>query len=75
MAGINFRTESKFADVTGTSASTTSSPNNATTLFTCPSSHEAEIVLLMIANESNSTSNIGVQVFHADDSTLSLFSR
>ena len=69
MAGINFRTESKFADVTGTSASTSSNPNNATTLFTCPSSHEAEIVLLMIANESNSTSNIGVQVFHADDST------
>lgn len=69
MAGINFRTESKFVDVTGTSASTSSNPNNANILFTCPNNYEAEIVLLMIANESNSTSNIGLQVFHADDST------
>ena len=73
MAGINFRTESKFVDVTGTSASTTSSPNNATTLFTCPASHEAEIVLLMVANEGNSTSNIGLQVYHADDTTYHFF--
>jgi len=69
MAGINFRTESKFVDVTGTSASTSGSPNNATLLFTCPASHEAEIVLLMVANESNSTSNIGIQIYHADDAT------
>lgn len=69
MAGINFRTESKFVDVTGTSASTSGSPNNATLLFTCPASHEAEIVLLMVANESNSTSNIGIQIYHADDDT------
>ena len=39
MAGINFRTESTFLDVTATSASTSGSPNNANTLFTCPASH------------------------------------
>jgi len=69
MAGINFRTASKFATVTGNSASTTSNPNNATVLFTCPESHEAEIVFLMVANEDSSTSNIGIQVYHADDNT------
>jgi hypothetical protein len=69
MAGINFRTASKFAAVTGNSASSTSNPNNATILFTCPESHEAEIVFLMIANEDSSTSNIGIQVYHADDNT------
>lgn len=69
MAGINFRTESKFVNVTGTSASTSGSPNNANTLFTCPASHEAEIVLLMVANEGTSTANIGIQIYHADDAT------
>ena len=69
MAGVNFRTTSRFLDVTATSASTSSSPNNANTLFTCPTSYEAEIVFLMIANESSSTSNIGIQIYHADDTT------
>ena len=69
MAGINFRTDSSFVDVTGNSASTTSNPNNATLLFTCPASHEAEIVFLMVANEDSSTSNIGIQVYHADNNT------
>jgi len=73
MAGINFRTASEFLDVTATSASTSGSPNNANTLFTCPASHEAEIVLLMVANESSSTANIGIQIFHADDSTFQFF--
>jgi len=69
MAGANFRTDTKFVEVTGNSASTTSNPNNATLLFTCPDNHEAEIVFLMVANEDNSTSNIGIQVYHADDNT------
>jgi len=69
MAGINFRTASKFATVTGNSASTTSSPNNATLLFTCPESHEAEIVFLMVANEATSTARVGIQVYHSDDNT------
>ncbi len=69
MAGINFRTDSAFAAVTGNSASTTGSPNNATLLFTCPASHEAEIVFLMVANEDPATSNIGIQVYHADNNT------
>jgi hypothetical protein len=69
MAGINFRTDSSFVEVTGNSASTTGSPNNATLLFTCPASHEAEIVFLMVANEDSSTSNIGIQVYHADKNT------
>ena len=73
MAGINFRTESKFLDVTATSASTSGSPNNADTLFTCPASHEAEIVLLMVANEGTSTANIGIQVYHSDDATYHFF--
>ena len=69
MAGINFRTDSSSVEVTGNSASTTGSPNNATLLFTCPASHEAEIVFLMVANEDSSTSNIGIQVYHADNNT------
>lgn len=69
MAGINFRTGSSFVEVAGNSASTTGSPNNATLLFTCPASHEAEIVFLMVANEDSSTSNIGIQVYHADNNT------
>tara|TARA_R100000951_G_scaffold61441_1_gene51640 strand:- start:31 stop:417 length:387 start_codon:yes stop_codon:yes gene_type:complete len=69
MAGINFRTDSDFVSVTGNSASTTSNPNNATLLFTCPQSHEAEIVFLMVANEDNSTSNIGIQIFNAENNT------
>jgi len=73
MAGINFRTASKFLDVTATSASTSGSPNNADTLFTCPASHEAEIVLLMVANEGSSTANIGIQVYHADDTIYHFF--
>ena len=73
MAGINFRTESKFVEVTGTSASTSGSPNNANTLFTCPASHEAEIVLLMVANEGTSIANIGIQIYHADDTTYHFF--
>ena len=73
MAGINFRTESKFVRVTGTSASTSGSPNNANTLFTCPASHEAEIVLLMVANEGTATANIGIQIYHADDATYHFF--
>lgn len=73
MAGINFRTESKFVDVTGTSASTSGSPNNANTLFTCPNNYEAEVVLLMVANEGSSTSNIGIQIYHADDTTYHFF--
>ena len=63
MAGINFRTASKFAAVTGNSASTGGSPNNATLLFTCPSSHEAEIVFLQVSNDQTSNSNIGIQVY------------
>ena len=69
MAGINFRTASKFASVTGNSASTAGSPSNATLLFTCPESHEAEIVFLMVANEATSTAKIGIQVYHSDDTT------
>ena len=69
MAGINFRTDSSFVVVTGNSASTTGSPNKATLLLTCPAGHEAEIVFLMVANEDNSTSNIGIQVYHADNNT------
>ena len=69
MAGANFRTDTKFVEVTGNSASTTSNPNNATLLFTCPDNHEAEIVFLMVANEDSSTSNIGIQVYHADNNT------
>ena len=70
MAGINFRTETKLTEVIGTSASTVSNPNNATLLFTCPLSYEAEVVFLMVANEDNSTSNIGIQVYHSDDNTF-----
>ena len=73
MAGINFRTDSAFAAVTGNSASTTSNPNNATLLFTCPSSHEAEIVFLQISNDQTSNSNIGIQVYHADTDTYHTF--
>ena len=73
MAGINFRTESTFVRVTGASASTSGSPNNANTLFTCPASHEAEIVLLMVANEGTATANIGIQIYHADDATYHFF--
>jgi len=69
MAGINFRTDSSFVDVTGNSASTTSNPNNATLLFTCPASHEAEIVFLMVANKDSSSSNIGIQIFNAENNT------
>ncbi len=69
MAGINFRTDSKFAAVTGNSASTTSDTTNATLLFTCPESHEAEIVFLMVANKNSDASNIGIQIYHAEDDT------
>ena len=55
MAGVNFRTASKFASIVGNSASTSGGPSNATLLFTCPESHEAEIVFLMVANEATST--------------------
>ena len=69
MAGINFRTASKFASIVGNSASTSGGPSNATLLFTCPESHEAEIVFLMVANEATSTAKIGIQIYHADDTT------
>jgi hypothetical protein len=67
MASIQFRTESKFAAVTGNSASTTSSPDNATLLFTCPSQYETEVVYFLISNDQASNSNIGIQIYHADD--------
>jgi len=69
MANIQFRTESKFAAVTGNSASTTSSPDNATLLFTCPSSYEAEVVFLNVSNDQSSNSNIGIQIYHTDSTT------
>jgi len=67
MASIQFRTESKFAAVTGNSASTTSSPDNATLLFTCPNNYEAEVVYLLVSNDQTSNSNIGIQIYHADN--------
>tara|TARA_R110000764_G_scaffold115722_1_gene202656 strand:- start:1185 stop:1571 length:387 start_codon:yes stop_codon:yes gene_type:complete len=67
MASIQFRTESKFAAVTGNSASTTSSPDNATLLFTCPNNYEAEVVYLLVSNDQSSNSNIGIQIYHADN--------
>jgi hypothetical protein len=73
MAGINFRTDSKFAAVTGNSASADGSPSNATLLFTCPSSHEAEIVFLQVSNDQASNSNIGIQVFTANNTTYNTF--
>ena len=73
MANTQFRTESKFAAVTGNSASTTSDPDNATLLFTCPSSYEAEIVFLRVSNDQSSNSNIGIQIYHNDDTTYHTF--
>jgi len=73
MANTQFRTESKFAAVTGNSASTTSDPDNATLLFTCPSSYEAEIVFLKVSNDQSSNSNIGIQIYHNDDTTYHTF--
>ena len=69
MAGINFRTTSAFAAVTGNSASTGGSPTNATTLFTCPSSHETEVVFLRVSNNQGSAETVGIQIFTSDDST------
>ena len=73
MANIQFRTESKFAAVTGNSASTNSNPDNATLLFTCPSSYEAEIVFLKVSNDQSSNSNIGIQIYHTDNTTYHTF--
>ena len=67
MASIQFRTESNFAAVTGNSASTTSDPDNATLLFTCPNNYEAEVVFLLVSNDQASDSNVGIQIYHADD--------
>mgnify|MGYP006251957141 CR=1 FL=1 len=67
MSGVEFRTESAFSAITGNSASTTSSPDNATLLFTCPNQYEAEIVYFLISNDQASNSNIGIQIYHADD--------
>ncbi len=69
MAGINFRTASKFAAVTGNSASTDGSPNNATLLFTCPSSHETEVVFLRVSNNQASSETVGIQILTSGNST------
>ena len=73
MASTQFRTESNFAAVTGNSASTTSDPDNATLLFTCPNNYEAEVVFLLVSNDQASDSNIGIQIFNASDSQYHTF--
>ena len=67
MAGINFRTTTKYAAITGNSASTSSNPNNATLIFTCPNNYEAEIVFLRIANNQTTAETIGIQVYVSED--------
>lgn len=49
-----------------TSVTATAADSNADVVFTVPANHDAEIEFLVCAN-GGSTSNISIQVYHADD--------
>ena len=61
--------DSYTTDTEAVTITATSGGASATSIYTCPPSHDATIDFLHISNGSTSTQNVTVQWYHADTNT------